>query len=242
MTTLEPPTIGFYGSPAVAWFIGLGRNEVIERLDPAHRPIILGLAANLNRLIDSLLDTDEPEEFRRRREAATPQLFSLLASLGYLVLADLPQLSELLAPAFDQAEAMFDSSALLSNPEKEEIAFALMTMRQNVRMLMQIVPGGEALSPAETGHLESALLDNVLAFLDLVLLIACVRREGPHFVVIETLQGCKAALRAYASLRQFFELHCGESVGVASKVPMDDEDRALALSSHRERESTLKGW
>src|SRR5260370_19199343 len=242
MTTLELPTVGFHGSPAVAWFIGLGRDEVRERLDPARRPIVRGLVADLRRLIDSLLDTHQVEEFRRRREAAMPQLFSLLASLGYLILADLPQLSELLGTAFDQAEAMFESSSLLSNPEKEEIAFALMTMRRNVAMLMQIVPGGETLSAAEIDHLDSALRDHVFAFLDLVLLIACVRRNGPHFVIGETLQGCRAALKAYANLEQVFELRSAAQVRVAHKEPMEEEDRDLAVSSHLERESFLKSW
>ena len=239
MTVLESTTAGL---PPVASFLGIGQNEVFEKLDPSRRHIAFELVKSLDGLIGPILDSESMAEFRERSAKSLPQLLNLLASLGYLVLADLPVLSDLLPAAFHKAEETLTASGILSPEETEQVALALTTMRINVRLLMEAIANLQRGSATQLQLLDDALRSHAAAFLNLILLIYCARRGAQRFVVAETVKGCRAAVDGYASIRQIVDLQRGDGQALTGTVLPDSEDRILAEESHAARESTLSGW
>lgn len=216
----------------------------------AHDPyeMINKLGIKTEAIAFRLASAASAQDFMAARKELYPKYFSLSMAISNIVDAEGPKrdtIKEISSASFDELEALFCGHTFASS-EKDAILFCLFTLRRTYRLLDRIYAANVAKAdrPEDAACGEEFTFHNVWVQLHINTLAIAIRRNIvlPSDVMACILDGMKACVTAYASVRHGVELREAPLSLDLSKAVWDDEDCNLTESSSDAAETLLNGW
>jgi len=222
------------------------RSLKISDLDQV--PVILqAVGEQLESLASRLVGTGTVQEFQGLRKEVLSRYVQLSIAATNLVNALVPRarMEALTVEAFAEIERLLQRDGLttIGVEAVNEALFCLFTLRRTYGVVGRIpvdVPPQEDLSEdlAIAQEFHHWIIVSQLHF-DCLRVAFKARIQLTAPVTAEILDGCRAAVMAYACARRALDLQDPERQVDLSKVVWDEEDQALANESTNERDSAI---
>lgn len=228
-------------------FVGLPAKKKSARLSASTDELVSNIAGIVNELLLSAIEKRTGAEFASIRDEVFPQYVMALRALSDLlriVVPDRSVLERLVRESFSELEADFREHGLpkFGADVRDQALFTVWTLRKTSDTIWKIadsVPIAEDLREADLRLAKEFGFNAIWTQFHLGCLILAIRRDKPVYpdVLPQISEGLRAAVNAYAWIKQVARLRIPPTDPVLTPVEWDEEDEKLLASSMREIES-----
>jgi hypothetical protein len=233
---------GFSGTGEQLAFLSFPSAKAKRQLPGSTDEAVRNIAAILDQLLTTAIETRTAAEFIALRDAAFPTYTGVMVSLATLVQCTVPKAvrESLTAQSLCEQEAEFRDRALsaFGSAIQDQALFTVWTLRK-INDLAQRISAAQSL--ADRSEVEDLDAVKMFAFhglrtrFHLDCLTASMRHDRAIFPeVLSTISdGLRSAVDAYAWIRKIFDSHHVQEGPILEFIDLDEEDTEFINASGR---------